>query len=142
MLPGSGVGVRAVVDVDEQPVGRRAGVGEQRREPAVVDDGLGADLVEQLRDLGRVVVVVDVERHRPRAVRAEHRLDVLGAVRQHDRDRALPALPARELRSLAPHTEPARGEERAEPLRAVLHLGVGAPHRRPHEHLAVGHRRR
>ena len=107
----------------------------------MIHDGFRADLVEELRDFDRVVVVVDVVRHCPRAVCAEHGLDVLGAVRKQDRDGALPALPTLQLRTLTPHAEAVRDEERAEMLRAFLHLGVGAPHGRPDQHLPVGHRR-
>ncbi len=124
----------------EEAVDRSGRTGEQRREPAVVDDRFRADLVEQLRDLGRVVVVVDVEGDRTGAVRAEHRLDVLGAVRKEDGDGALPALPPCEILTLALHAEARRRAKYApRRLRAFLHLGVGATDRRPHEHLAVGH---
>ena len=139
MLPGSGARLGAIVDVDEQAAVRRTSLREQGCEPPVVHDRLGTDLVEELRNLGRVVVVVDVERHRTGSVRADHRLDVLGAVRTQDGDRALPALPPLQVGTLAAHAETVRSEERGEPLRPLLDLRVRAPHRRPDEHLSVGH---
>ena len=101
---------------------------EQRTEPAVVDDGLRSDLVEQCSNLVGVVVVIDVEWDCASAVGADHRLEVLRAIREHNCDRTLAAFPASELGTLVVHAEPGVAEERGESLRAFLHLGEAAPH--------------
>ena len=104
----------------------------------MVDDGLGADHVEQAADLLGSVVLVDVEGNRPRAEAAEHRLDVLGAVVEEQRDGRLPALPARELGTLAADAEAVSLEERREASGSRRDLRVRPPGALPDQHVAVG----
>ena len=94
-------------------------------------------------DLGRPVVLVDVERHRPRPVGAEHRLDVLGAVVEHEGDGVLAASPtARARRARGARPSPRAPRKAAERPGAVGDLGEGPAHVAADEHLAVGHRGR
>ena len=61
-------------------------VGDGRREVVVVHERDRVGVVEQERELGADVAVVDVDRHAAELLRAEERLHVLGRVHAHDRD--------------------------------------------------------
>jgi hypothetical protein len=108
----------------------------------VVDDGPGPDHVEDGTDLGRPVVLVDVDRHGAGPVAAEHGLEVLGAVEQHQRHRILAALPALELGPLAVQPDAVGLQEGSEPAGAGGDLAVGPAGRLPDHHGPVGHRPR
>ena len=79
---------------------------EQRREPALVHHAARAEHAEQLGDLGRGVLVVDVARHDARPPAPEDRLDVLGPVVHQHRDAVLTALPVLEVGALAVQPQP------------------------------------
>ena len=123
---------------------RRAAVahlGERRRERGVVDDRLRAGVGEQVLQLLGDVAVVDVERREPGLERAEHRLEVLVAVVEVDREVVLPRLVAGEPLALDDGAE-AAGEQRVrEPPRAIGDLGPREPPVAEHDALAVRDRR-
>jgi hypothetical protein len=66
----------------------------------VHDDGAGLGVVEQVEQFLGHVAVVDVERGDPGLERSEHRLEVLVAVVEVDREVVLPALVAGEIGAL------------------------------------------
>ena len=121
--------------------GRRARVRRPRTPPRRAGRAPGGSTTarvpsvgEQRADLGRPVVLVDVERHGAGPEGAEHRLDVLDAVVQHDGDGVLAVLPPVELASLAPDAEAPPGEEggqRAGTGRRPRRTSGGRPRTRP-----------
>ncbi len=102
-------------------------LGERRRELGVHDDRGGPRIVEQVAQLLGDVAVVDVERRDTGLERAEHRLEVLVAVVQVDREVVLAALVAGELRPLGVHAEPGVDQVVGQAPRALGHVGPREP---------------
>ena len=129
--------VAAVVDRDQQVGAQRSQhVGEFRAEGAVVDDGSRLDVIEQIGDLARRVVVVDVHWHRAGLQAADHHLGI--AIVVHDqRDPVLAALPVVQAVALAVRAEPLVRQEVRQPAGAIRHLTVGGSAVTAHRHRAV-----
>ena len=83
-------------------------------------------VVVEVRELRLHVPVVHVHGHRAELVRGEHGLEVLDAVVELQPD-------------VVPRTDAALRERVREPVRPRVELRVGAPDRRRHDRLALGH---
>jgi hypothetical protein len=108
----------------------------------VVHDRARLEVGEDTADLGRSVVLVDVEGDGARPVGAEHRLDVLGAVVEDEGHGVLALLPPFEPVPLAVRAQPAGGEPGTDRPGAAGDLGERPAHVAADEHVAVGDRRR
>ena len=103
----------------------------------MIDDGARLDIVQQLGDLARRVVMVDVHRDGAGLEAPDDQLRVLVVV--HDqRDAVLPALPALQFVAFGVGAESPVGQEVREPTRADCHVAVGGPAVSAYRHRAVG----
>ena len=103
----------------------------------MIDHGARLDVVQQLGDLARGVVMVDVHRDGAGLEAPDDQLRVLVVV--HDqRDAVLAALPALQFVAFGVGAESPVGQEVREPARARRHVAVGGPALAAHRHRAVG----
>ncbi len=98
--------------------------------------GVGQQVLQFLGD----VAVVDVQRPDPGLERPEHRLEVLVAVVQVDRQVVLPALVVGELGPFDVAAEPATEQVVRQPPGAFGDVGPGQPDVAEHETFRVGTR--
>ncbi len=118
---------RVVGDLDQHPQLRQLGehLVDAGRERRVVEQRGGAGIREQVVQLVLHVAVVDVERGHPRPPRAEHPLDVLGAVVGVEAQQVLADLVAGQLRALGLAAQSAGVQVGREAVGPLDDLGVG-----------------
>ena len=116
-----------VGDLDQHPQLRQVGehLADAGRERRVVEQRGGAGVREQVLQFVLHIPVVDVERGHPRPPRAEHPLDVLGAVVGVEAQQVLADFMAGQLRPFGFAAQPAGVQVGREAVGPLDDLGVG-----------------
>ncbi len=107
--------VAAIVDRDQQVGDRRCdGLGDNRSEAAVIADGAGSHVVQEVGDFGGGVVVVDVHRNRAGLGGGDERLGI-AVVAHQQRHPVLTTLPARSVLVACVGAQSPTGQEVGQP---------------------------
>ncbi len=106
------------------------------------DDGAGLAVVQQVAQLLGHVAVVDVEGRHPGLQRPEHRLEVLVAVVQVDRQVVLAALVPGEVGALGVHAEALLDQVVGQPACPFGDVRPRVPAITEHQAVGIGSRRR